>query len=201
MKTKKILTKQIQLNRFKEYYNYSQTLQLTTIFPYMSIMNKGNFFCAILNFSFKDINFNKKRVLPFFLAMELLTNQKCVATLSTKDIFAWKLRRGMLVGCKVTLRNKNLTEFFDSLALALPRMEKFHPLEAHVIKQNSTVSVALKLSELVLFYPIELGLGINAEVRQIEINFLFNTYTKEEKYFLLLANKIPFIHQSLEKKN
>jgi len=88
MKINKNINKQIQLNRFKEYYIYSQALQLVTIFPYINIMNKGNFYSAILNFSFKDINFSKKRVLPFFLALELLTNQKCVATLSTKDVFA-----------------------------------------------------------------------------------------------------------------
>jgi ribosomal protein L5 len=88
MEVKKTINKQIQLNRFKEYYNYTQALQLITMFPYISSMNKGNFYCAILNFSFKDIEFNKKRVLPFFLALELITNQKCVATISTKDIFA-----------------------------------------------------------------------------------------------------------------
>lgn len=97
----------------------------------------------------------------------------------------------MLAGCKVTLRNKNLIEFFDSLSLALPRMEKLQPLNTDKIKGNSTISVALMVSELVLFYPVELGLGINAEIRKLEINFLFNTHTVEEKYFLLLANKIP----------
>jgi len=103
----------------------------------------------------------------------------------------------MIVGCKVTVRNKNLAEFFDSLSLAMPRMEKLHPLDTHIIKNNTNLSVALKLSELVVFYPVELGLGINAEVRKIEINFIFNTYTKEEKYFLLIANKIPIITSSL----
>lgn len=102
----------------------------------------------------------------------------------------------MLAGCKVTLRNKNLTEFFDSLSLALPRMEKLQPLNTDKIKNNSTLSIALMVSELVLFYPVELGLGINAEIRKLEINFLFNTYTTEEKYFLLIANKIP-INKSL----
>ena len=196
MIVKKKVYKYIQLNRFKEYSKYSLALELATLFPYMNIMNKGNFYCAILNFSFKDIGFTKKKVLPFFLAIELLTNQKCVATLSSKDVFVWKLRKGMLAGCKVTLRNKNLTEFFDSLSLALPRMEKLQPLNTDKIKNNSTLSIALMVSELVLFYPVELGLGINAEIKKLEINFLFNTYTIEEKYFLLLANKIP-INKSL----
>jgi len=76
------------LQRFAEYTKYSQVIQLVTIFPYQNILGKGVVFHAILNFSFKEIQFNKKRVLPFFLAIELLTNQKCVATTSTKDIFA-----------------------------------------------------------------------------------------------------------------
>ena len=69
-------------------------------------------------------------------------------------------------------------------------------LNTDKIKNNSTLSIALMVSELVLFYPVELGLGINAEIRKLEINFLFNTYTTEEKYFLLIANKIP-INKSL----
>jgi large subunit ribosomal protein L5 len=191
MLNKKTINKQVYLNRFKEYNKYSQALQLATQFPYTNIMNKGDFYCVILNFSFKDILFSKKRVLPFFLAMELLTNQKCIATLSKKDVFAWKLRRGMLVGCKVTLRDNKLFDFFDNLSLTLPRMEKLQPLNTLRIQKNTTASIALKLGELVLFYPVELGLGINAEIKQIELNFIFNTLTKEEKYFLLLLNKIP----------
>lgn len=88
MKINKKINKQLILNRFAEYNKYSQSIQLITLFPYQNIMSKGAFFHAILNFSFKEISFNKKRVLPFFLALELLTNQKCVATISTKDIFA-----------------------------------------------------------------------------------------------------------------
>jgi ribosomal protein L5 len=87
MKIKINKKKVIILQRFAEYTKYSQVIQLVTLFPYQNIMGKGVVFHAILNFSFKEIQFNKKRVLPFFLALELLTNQKCVATISTKDIF------------------------------------------------------------------------------------------------------------------
>jgi hypothetical protein len=56
--------------------------------------------------------------------------------------------------------------------------------------------LALKLSELILFYPLELGLSVNVEVRKIEINFIFNTFTKEEKLYLLTANKIPILNKN-----
>ena len=87
MKHKKIIKKELILNRFEEYIMYSQEIQLVSTFNYINNYNNGYFSSIILNFSFKDINFNKKRALPFFLALELITNQKCIATLSTKDVF------------------------------------------------------------------------------------------------------------------
>ncbi len=83
----------------------------------------------------------------------------------------------MLVGCKVTLRKDSLEDFFDNLLLASARMERYLPnvmLEA-VNKQKGTQFYLLKLSELLFFYPIELGLGINSDVKKIELNFIFNT--------------------------
>jgi hypothetical protein len=62
-----------------------------------------------------------------------------------------------------------------------------------MLQKNTNPFLALKLSELILFYPLELGLNINAEIRKIEINFIFNTFTKEEKVYLLTANKIPVL--------
>lgn len=179
------------LTRFKEDYYYNQQLQMLSLFPYNNVHKIARFSKIILNFSFKSVDFNKKKSLAFFLAIELLTNQKCIATLSSKNVLAWKLRKGMLVGCKVTLRKKNLYEFIDNLVLALPRMEKFTPIVLPKTQKITSSSLILPLKEVVFFYPIELGLGINTEVKKIDINFIFNTTSKEEKLYLLRANKIP----------
>lgn len=187
----KYLTEHPALIRFKEDFTYNQQLLGLTVFPYNNIYNQGKISKIILNFSFKDIDFNKKKALAFFLAMELLTNQKCIATLSSKNILAWKLRKGMLVGCKVSLRGKNLFEFLDNLNLALPRMEKFQPLKYNKTERRKSSSYIIHISEVVLFYPIELGLGINTEVKKLEINMIFNTTTREEKLFFMRSNKIP----------
>ncbi len=72
--------------RFKEKTTYDQQLHALTIFPYSNVQRATNFFKLILNFSLKDVAFNKKKALPFFIAMELLTNQKCVATISSKNV-------------------------------------------------------------------------------------------------------------------
>jgi ribosomal protein L5 len=101
----------------------------------------------------------------------------------------------MLVGCKVTLRKDNLEDFLDSLILASPRMERYIPATVlKIIKKKLKMKsnfFLLKLSELLFFYPIELGLGINSEVRKVELTFIFNTLSIEEKLFLLTSKKIP----------
>ncbi len=74
--------------RFKEHKCANEKLNAITLFPYINLHSQTKYFRTILNFSFKDLDFNKKKVLPFFLAMELLTNQKCVATLSSKNVLA-----------------------------------------------------------------------------------------------------------------
>lgn len=84
----KYLKEHPTLLRFQEDYIYNQQLQALTIFPYNNNNNKGKIKKTILNFSFKNIGFNKKKALAFFLAIELLTNQKCIATLSSKNILA-----------------------------------------------------------------------------------------------------------------
>jgi len=185
------LNKYPAISRFKEKVIYDQQLHAVTIFPYNNIYRTTNFFKLILNFSLKDVGFNKKKALPFFLAMELLTNQKCVATISSKNVILWKLRKDSLVGCKVTLRKYNLYEFLDSLYITIPRMEKFKVISQNILDKRAINSVTLNIGELILFYPIELGLGINTEVKSLDINFIFKGMSVEEKVFLLTANKIP----------
>jgi len=180
------------VDRIAENIFYNQNLFAITIFFYHNIFYKANIKNLTINFSLKEIDFNKKKALPFFLVLELLTKQKCIATLSTRNLITWKLRKGMLVGCKVTLRKQKLNDFFDTLILTLPRMEKFKPWKKVLFLGKKTKPVlSISLVELIFFYPIELGLGMNANIKQIEFHFLFNTSIEEEKIFLLSSKKIP----------
>ena len=65
---------------------YNQSLHQRTIFPYINRSNQMKLSNLILSFRFRSIEFNKKRALPFFLAIELLTNRKCVASLSNRNV-------------------------------------------------------------------------------------------------------------------
>lgn len=183
------------LIRFDEDRIYQKDLLSSTMFPYLHLHTQVKFFKGTLNFSLKEVEFNKKKALVFFLALELLTNQKCVATLSSKNVLAWKLRKGALVGCKVTLRKRNLSEFLDNFALAFPRMESFKGVSFSKAFKTSSKKKgreykSFALTELVMFYPIELGLGINTEVRKGDLQFSFNSYDPLEQIFMLTSSKI-----------
>jgi ribosomal protein L5 len=96
-----------------------------------------------------------------------------------------------MVGCKVTLRRKNLNNFFETLSLGLPRMEKFKGLALVTLRKSEKAMISLKLTEIVFFFQMELGLGSNTEVKSLEIQFLFNILTLEEKIFLIMSKRIP----------
>jgi ribosomal protein L5 len=189
--TNQIIKNYPNIDRFGEDLRYNQNLYAVTLFPNGTFLAKSSISRVILNFSFRDIDFNKKRVLPFFFAMELLTGQKCVVTSSSKNILFWKIRKGVMVGCKVTLRRKNLNNFFETLSLGLPRMEKFKGISILTLRKSEKAMLSLKLTEIVFFFQMELGLGINTDVKSLEIQFLFNILTLEEKIFLIMSKRLP----------
>ncbi len=80
------ITKKASLSPVKEYLHYNQALHHRTIFPYANDQKKNPLNSIVLSFRFRSIEFSKKRALPFFFARELLTNRKCVASLSQRNI-------------------------------------------------------------------------------------------------------------------
>lgn len=85
---KKSLSTQLYVSPFKEFRQYNQSLHQRTLFPYRNTHRQSEIERAVVSFRFRSIEFSKKRALPFFLAMELLTNRKCVASLSRQNIQA-----------------------------------------------------------------------------------------------------------------
>ncbi len=104
------------------------------------------------------------------------------------------------MGCKVTLRKEGLSDFIDTLNLTLPRREKFQPTRNFLMKMSKKIrtnpvkvdfAYSISLGELVLFYPIELGLGLHPDVQRVEVKFIFVNPSIEEQYFFLRYYKVP----------
>lgn len=78
----------VPLVRISEHLSSVAPLHQTTVFPYANPFRRPSLTKATVAFSFRSIDFQKKRALPFFIAIELLTQQKCVASLARRNVLA-----------------------------------------------------------------------------------------------------------------
>lgn len=179
--------------RFKTYSKEIIELDYITKFNLINNHRQGKIKEIVLNFSFKNIDFNKKKVIPFFMTLELITGQKCKITRSSQPVMALKLRKGAMVGCKVTLQKDNLYKFLDYLLLALPRSENFKGILIKKVKKSNNNTFSFNLEDLFTFYQAELDL--NPIIQYLDVTFIMNTFSFEEKLFLLSSYKFPLINR------
>jgi len=133
-------------------------------------------------------------------AMSLITGQKPIITIARKAISAFRLRDGMQIGCKVTLRGRKMYEFMDRLiSLALPRVRDFRGINRNAFDGNGSYSMGL--SEQLVF-P-ELNPDKFMRVQGMNITFVIKNSTDEESRELLTQMGMPFQTEEVKtpKKN
>ena len=119
----------------------------------------------------------------------MITGQKAVSTLSKKDISNFKLRKGMPIGVKVTLRGDKMYEFLDRLvAVALPRIRDFRGIDASGFDGRGNYS--LGISEQIIFPEIDIDKV--SKILGMNITFVTNAPTDKEAYTLLKYFGLPF---------
>jgi hypothetical protein len=198
-----------QINRLSEHRRYNATLHQVALFPRPSAHRvaaiqgtSSAFRSATLSFRFGAVNYAKGRVLPFFRALELITGQKGVAILSRRAVPARKVRKGGLVGCRVTLRRRALVSVLETLGLSLPQMERFSPPRwtarlrtgvANPLERSSRSIRAFRFGELVAIPPLERGLGLHPDVQTVHLSVRPQRRFREDAYFLLRTAKLPVL--------
>jgi large subunit ribosomal protein L5 len=141
-----------------------------------------------LNVGIKAVDSDNKFCAYIEEQLSLIAGQKAILTQSSKSIATFKLREGMNVGCKVTLRGKKMYEFFDRLAyVALPRIRDFRGLSKKGVNQSAHYSFGLK--EHNIFLEVDLdnimkNFGMN-------VNIITTAKTKDESLFLLKKLNLP----------
>jgi large subunit ribosomal protein L5 len=182
----------IKKNNLRTYddFFYNQKLDFLTKFNSINNLSQKNFKKITLNFGFKGIKFEKKKMILFFMILELITNQKCVLTSSKKNLIFFKIKKGSITGCKVTLCKMNLYNFLDNLILALPRSENFKGFFFNVTTKKQNY-FSTKLEDLFIFHTVESE--ILSYIKTLDITFNLNTISDYEKFFIFSYNKIPLI--------
>lgn len=135
-----------------------------------------------------DATQDKKLVEDAAEELSLITGQKAVITISRKDISNFKLRKGMPVGCKVTLRDVKMYEFLEKLIrVTLPRIRDFNGVAEKLDGQGN---YTLGLKEQIIFPEIDIDK--NPRIHGMEITFVTTAKSDEECKALLTEFGLPF---------
>ena len=172
----------------KKVYKEEIVEKLMKQFSYSTVMQVPKLVKITLNEGVGDATQDKKIVEEAAEELSLITGQKAVITTSTKDVSNFKLRKGMPIGAKVTLRDVKMYEFLEKLIrVTLPRIRDFNGVAEKLDGQGN---YTLGLKEQIIFPEIDIDK--NPRIHGLEITFVTTAKTDEEAYALLKEFGIPF---------
>ena len=177
------------MSRLKDLY-YSEIVDaLTKKFGYTNTMQVPKLDKIVLNMGIGEAKENVKILENAAQDMEAITGQKPVLTKAKNSVANFKIREGMPIGCKVTLRGEKMYEFLDRLVnLALPRVRDFRGVNPNSFDGRGNYALGLK--EQYIFPEIEYD-KID-KVRGMDIIFVTTAETDEEARELLRLFNMPF---------
>ena len=176
-------------SRLQEKYMKEVAPALMEKFNYKNVMEIPKIDKIVINMGIGDAKENPKGLEKAVEEMELIAGQKPVITRAKKSVANFKLREGMNIGCKVTLRGAKMYEFLDRLFnVALPRVRDFRGINANGFDGRGNYSLGIK--EQLIFPEIEYD-KID-KIRGMDINFVTTAQTDEEARELLKLMGAPF---------
>ena len=157
-------------------------------FSYKTVMQVPKLVKITINEGIGDATQDKKLVEEAAEELSIIVGQKAVLTSSRKDISNFKLRKGMPIGVKVTLRDTKMYEFLERLIrVSLPRIRDFNGISE---KLDGNGNYTLGVKEQIIFPEIDMDK--NPRVHGMEITFVTTANTDEEAYELLKQFGLPF---------
>ena len=177
------------MSRLKEFYKSDVAPALMKKFNYKSPMQIPRLEKVIINCCDSEAKDNSKIIDNIINDLSIITGQKAIPTLAKKSVSNFKLRAGMKIGAKVTLRSENMYEFVDKFFnLALPRVRDFKGINPNAFDGRGNYSMGLK--EQLIFPEIEYD-KID-KIRGMDIIFVTTANTDEEAKELLSLLGAPF---------
>ncbi len=175
--------------RLKQEYQERVIKALTDEFGYKNIMEVPKLKKIVISRGVGAAVADKKLIDHAVDELTMISGQKAVATISKKDVANFKLRRGMPIGAKVTLRGERMYEFLDRLVTtALPRVRDFHGIRATGFDGRGNYN--LGITEQIIFPEINID-RIN-RINGMDITFVTSAETDKEAKSLLSELGLPF---------
>lgn len=177
------------MNRLKEKYIKEIVPALMSKFNYKSVMQVPKIEKIVINMGVGDAVQNAKALDNAVEELTLIAGQKPVITRAKKSIAGFRLREGMPIGCKVTLRGERMYEFFDKLvSVSLPRVRDFRGVSKKSFDGRGNYTLGIK--EQLIFPEIDYD-KVN-KVRGMDIVIVTTANTDEEARELLTQFGMPF---------
>ena len=177
------------MSRLRDQYENEIKDAMVKKFGYKNVMEIPKLDKVVVNVGVGEAKENAKILEAAMGDMEIITGQKPIATRSKNSIANFKIREGMPIGCKVTLRGEKMYEFVDRLVnLALPRVRDFRGVNPNAFDGRGNYALGIK--EQLIFPEIEYD-KID-KVRGMDIIFVTTAKTDEEARELLTLFNMPF---------
>ena len=177
------------MSRLKDQYQNEIVDAMIKTFEYKNIMEVPKLDKVVLNMGVGEAKDNAKVLESAVADMEKITGQKAVLTRAKNSVANFKIREGMPIGCKVTLRGEKMYEFVDRLInLALPRVRDFRGVNPNAFDGRGNYALGIK--EQLIFPEIEYD-KID-KVRGMDVIFVTTAKTDEEARELLTQFNMPF---------
>lgn len=179
------------MNRLKNYYNNQVKSDLISKLNYTNVMALPQLDKIVLSISTKKAIQSSKNVLPLLFALELITGHKALVIKANKSVASFKLRQGMPLGGKVTLRGDDMYYFLDKLvSIALPKDRDFRGFPTNSFDGKGNYSIGVK--DISIFPEIESEYDKFPELYGMDITFVTTASTNLEAKILLSALQVPF---------
>ena len=176
------------MSRLKTLYNDEIIEAMTKKFGYKNIMEVPKLDKIVINMGVGEAKDNAKLLESAVKDLETISGQKAVLTKAKKSVANFKIREGLAIGCKVTLRGERMYEFLDRLVnLALPRVRDFRGVNPNAFDGRGNYSLGIK--EQLIFPEIEYDKV--DKVRGMDIIFVTTAKTDEEGRELLRLFNMP----------
>ncbi len=177
------------MNRLQEKYNNSVKAELANKFAYKSSMQIPKLDKIVINMGVGEAVANAKVLDDAVEELTQISGQKPVVTKARKSIANFKLREGMPIGCKVTLRGERMYQFLDKLvSIALPRVRDFRGVNPNAFDGRGNYTLGVKEQ---LIFP-EINFDQVKKIRGMDIVIVTTAKTDEEGRTLLALMGMPF---------
>ena len=177
------------MSRLRETYKNEIVDAMTKKFGYANVMQVPKLDKIVINMGVGEAKDNAKGLDAAVKDLETIAGQKAVLTRAKKSIANFKIREGLAIGCKVTLRGEKMYEFLDRLVnLALPRVRDFRGVNPNSFDGRGNYALGIK--EQIIFPEIEYDKV--DKVRGMDIIFVTTANTDEEARELLTLFNMPF---------